>query len=231
MMLFELGRGQWYSWDFWSTVTLLSTQTCPQDLPSISTSEHMMLFLNLEEDNGIPGISGPVFQFYLYTVDLCYQNSLVHASEEMAMVVVGPLTLNTVMLLLILMRWCCQLLFDFFPFYLSKLIMAWGFWTVLDPLAVFVVDAFLGRLHYTADNPIADCAKLYWLFLRTEQTGIPGTLITLLYNESWLLDLLQRIRGDETSFFVPCDLEISLQELSYLVKKAEQWRGIGGERR
>lgn len=52
-----------------------------------------------------------------------------------------------------------------------------------------------------------------------------------LYNESWLLDLLQRIRGDETSFFVPCDLEISLQELSYLVKKAEQWRGIGGERR
>ncbi|KAL7984511.1 hypothetical protein Chor_003081, partial [Crotalus horridus] len=171
------------------------------------------------------------FQFYLYTVDLCYQNSLVHASEEMAMVVVGPLTLNTGMLLLILMRWGCQLLFDSFPTYLSKLIMAWGFWTVLDPLAVFVVDAFLGRLYYTADNPTADCAKLYWLFLRTEQTGIPGALITALYNESWLLDFLQRIQGDETSFFVPRDLEISIQELSYLVKKAEQWRGIGGERR
>uniref|UniRef100_A0A8C6XRM6 Uncharacterized protein n=1 Tax=Naja naja TaxID=35670 RepID=A0A8C6XRM6_NAJNA len=240
---FELGRGQWYSWDFWSSVLLISFLWFIRLYLHYFSQWILLHFLQF--------LSQSKFQFYLYTVDLCYQNSLVHASEEMAMVVVGPLTLNTVMLLLILMRWCCQLLFDFFPFYLSKLIMAWGFWTVLDPLAVFVVDAFLGRLHYTADNPIADCAKLYWLFLRTEQTGIPGTLITLLlyavlflfssatlhlywlrlYNESWLLDLLQRIRGDETSFFVPCDLEISLQELSYLVKKAEQWRGIGGERR
>ncbi|XP_078249557.1 uncharacterized protein LOC144589214 isoform X1 [Pogona vitticeps] len=43
--------------------------------------------------------------------------------------------------------------------------------------------------------------------------------------------MLQRIQSDESSFFIPFDLEISNQELSYIVKKAEQWRGISGERR
>lgn len=65
--------------------------------------------------------------------------------------------------------------------------------------------------------------------MQTGKKKIP--FLFRLYNESWLLDLLKRIQGDETSFFVPYDLEISIQELSYLVKKAEQWRGIGGERR
>lgn len=65
----------------------------------------------------------------------------------MAVIVVGPLTLNTVMLLMVLTRWACQLLFGSFPSFLSKLIMAWGLWTVLDPLAVFVVDTFLGVSH------------------------------------------------------------------------------------
>lgn len=32
-------------------------------------------------------------------------------------------------------------------------------------------------------------------------------------------------------FFVPYDLEISNQELSYIVKRSEQWRGVHGERR
>ncbi|KAJ7338520.1 hypothetical protein JRQ81_012422 [Phrynocephalus forsythii] len=167
------------------------------------------------------------------------------------MITVGPLALNAVMLLVVLMRWGCQLLLGSFPSYLSKLIMAWGLWTVLDPLAVFVVDAILGRLYYTPDKPTADCAKLYWLFLRAEGSGIPGALITILlyailfiissttlylycvriHSEGWLLDMLQRIQNDESAFFIPFDLEISNQELSYIVKKAEQWRGINGERR
>lgn len=52
-----------------------------------------------------------------------------------------------------------------------------------------------------------------------------------IHNEGWLLDTFQRIQSDEATFFVPFDLEISNQELSYVVKKAEQWRGINGERR
>ncbi|XP_077209283.1 uncharacterized protein LOC143845107 isoform X2 [Paroedura picta] len=237
----ELGDGHWHSWDFCLMMMLaallwfvrLYLHYCSQ-----------WIFLRAV---GVPIIK---FQLFPHTVDLCYQNSLVHTSEEMTVVVVGPLTLNTVMLLMVLMRWACQLLFGSFPSFLSKLIMAWGLWTVLDPLAVFVVDTFLGRLHYTPGKPIADCAKLYWLFLRTEGSGIPGILITLLlytilffisatvwylyfvriHNEGWLLDIYQRVQCDEASCFVPFDLEVSNQELSYIVKKAEQWRGISGER-
>ena len=63
------------------------------------------------------------------------------------MVVVGPLTLSAVTLLLLLIRWGCQLLFASLPSLLSKFIMALAVWTLLDPLAVFVVDAILGVSH------------------------------------------------------------------------------------
>ncbi|XP_077788753.1 uncharacterized protein LOC114601374 [Podarcis muralis] len=241
-ILSELGRGHWYSWDLWS-IMLLVVLLWFARLYLHYFSQWVLLH----------AISVPVtkFQFYPHTVFLCYQNSLVRTSEELAMIVVGPLTLNTVMLLMVLMRWGCQLLFGSFPSYLSKLIIAWGLWTMLDPLAVFLVDAFLGRLHYAPGKPIADCAKMYWLFLRIEESGILGILITLLlytmlflisstslylylmrmHNEGWLLDIFKRIQSDEATLFVPFDLEISNQELSYIVKKAEQWRGINGEKR
>uniref|UniRef100_K7FC06 Orofacial cleft 1 candidate gene 1 protein n=1 Tax=Pelodiscus sinensis TaxID=13735 RepID=K7FC06_PELSI len=238
----ELGLAQWRSWNFWFIMLLivllwfvrLYLHYCSQ-----------WLFLQ--------AISVPVtkFQLFPHTVDLCYQNSLLLTREELSIVVVGPLTLNAVMLLMVLIRWGCQQLFDSFPSFLSKFIMAMGLWTVLDPLAVFVVDVFLGRLTYRAEKPIADAAKLYWLFSRTEQSGIPGALITVvlytilfiisstvlflyflrLHNEGWLIDVFKRIHGEEATFFIPLDLEISTQELSYIMKKAEQWRGISGERR
>ncbi|XP_032847826.1 uncharacterized protein LOC104362639 [Tyto alba] len=198
-------------------------------------------------------ISVPVTKFHLFphTVELCYQNSLLQTSEELAMVVVGPLTLNAGLLLMVLIRWSCQQMFDSFPSFLSKFIIAMGLWTVLDPLAVFIVDSFLGRLGNSVEKPIADAAKLYWVFLRAEESGIPGALITVilytilfiisltvlylyflrLHSEGWLLDALRRIHGEEGAFFVPLDLEISSQELSYIMKRAEQWRGINGERR
>lgn len=65
------------------------------------------------------------------------------------MVVVGPMSLNISMLAMILLRWSCQILFHSFPTILSKFIIALGLWTVLDPLAVFIVDAFLGVSHKT----------------------------------------------------------------------------------
>ncbi|CDQ94538.1 unnamed protein product [Oncorhynchus mykiss] len=129
--------------------------------------------------------------------------------------------------------------------------MALGVWTVLDPLAVFVVDAVLGRLSYSAESPVADAAKLYWHFYRTDQSGAAGVVITLflyailfllsttilylyflrLHNEGRMLDIFQRLSVTEGSFFVPRDLEVSNQELDYIIQKAEQWRGFNGERR
>ncbi|XP_076017177.1 uncharacterized protein ofcc1 [Genypterus blacodes] len=191
------------------------------------------------------------FQFHAHTVDLVYQSSLLHTREELAMVVVGPLTLNGVTLLLVLIRWGCQQIFGSLPSFTSKFIMAQGVWTVLDPLAVFVVDAVLGRLTYSPDSPVGDAAKLYWHFYRADQSGAAGVLITLFlyavlfllsvtilfiyllrfHNGGRMLDVFQRLAAKEGTFFLPQDLELSNQELNYIVKKAEQWRGFNGERR
>lgn len=84
------------------------------------------------------------FQFYSYTVELCYPTSSLHVGEELAVIALGPLALNTITFPLLLIRWGCQLLFSSRPDALSKLIITMGLWTVLDPLAVFIVDAFLG---------------------------------------------------------------------------------------
>lgn len=46
-----------------------------------------------------------------------------------------------------------------------------------------------------------------------------------------MLDVYWRLHGDEDNFFLPYDLEVSNQELNYIVKKSEKWRGEEGERR
>uniref|UniRef100_A0A3P9AFV1 Uncharacterized protein n=1 Tax=Esox lucius TaxID=8010 RepID=A0A3P9AFV1_ESOLU len=201
----------------------------------------------------LQAIAVPVnkFQFYAHTVELVYQNSLLHTREELAMVVVGPLTLNAATMLLLLIRWACQLAFGSLPSFTSDFIMALGVWTLLDPLAVFAVDAILGRLSYSSEWPVADAAKLYWHFYRTVGSGAAGVVITVfvysvlfllsstilylyflrLHNEGRMLDIFQRLSAVEGAFFVPCDLEVSIQEVDYIVQKAEQWRGFNGERR
>uniref|UniRef100_A0A8D2LZI4 Orofacial cleft 1 candidate gene 1 protein n=1 Tax=Zonotrichia albicollis TaxID=44394 RepID=A0A8D2LZI4_ZONAL len=238
----ELGATRWRSRDFWLLALL------------VVVLWFLRLYLHyLSQWLFLWTISVPVakFQLFPHTVELCYQNSLLHTSEELAMVVVGPLTLNAGLLLMVLIRWGCQQLFDSFPPFLSKFIIAMGLWTVLDPLAVFVVDSFLGRFGNSVEKPIADAAKLSWVFLRAGESGVPGALITVmlyiilfmisstllylyflrLHSEGWLLDVFRRIHAEEGTFFVPLDLEISIQELSYIIKRAEQWRGINGERR
>ena len=52
-----------------------------------------------------------------------------------------------------------------------------------------------------------------------------------MHNSGRLLDVYWRLRGDEEKFFVPYDLEVSNQEVNYIVKKAEMWRGEEGERK
>ena len=52
-----------------------------------------------------------------------------------------------------------------------------------------------------------------------------------LHNNGRMLDIYWRLHGEEDIFFVPYDLEVSNQELCYIHKKCEQWRGEEGERR
>ncbi|ELW71748.1 hypothetical protein TREES_T100000135 [Tupaia chinensis] len=238
----ELWLAQWSTQGFWYIILLMAALW------------FLRLYLHyLGQWLFLRAISTPVTKFHFspHTVELCYPTSSHHIREELPVVVVGPLMLNTVVLLLLLIRWGCQLLFNSCPDVLSKLIITMGLWTVLDPLAVFLVDILLGRLTHSEETPVADAAKLYWIFIRTKQPGILGVVITVLlytllfiisslilylyylrlHSDSWILDAFQRIHSEETKFFIPYDLEISNQELSYIVKRSEQWRGVNGERR
>lgn len=61
-------------------------------------------------------------------------------------------------------------------------------------------------------------AILYIYFLRLHLNGR-------------MLDVYHRLHGTEDDFLLPYDLELSNEELSWLCRKAEQWRGQEGERR
>ncbi|XP_042843511.1 uncharacterized protein LOC102949347 [Panthera tigris] len=238
----ELQFAEWRSQGFWYIILLMASLW------------FLRLYLHyLSQWLFLQAISIPVTKFHFspFTVELCYPSSSLAIKEELLVVVVGPLMLNAVILPLVLIRWGCQLMFASCPDVLSKLIITMGLWTVLDPLAVFIVDTVLGRLTQNGETPVADAAKLYWVFVRTMQSGILGVMLTVLiyillfiisslilylyclrlHNDSWILDVFQRIHSEETKFFIPYDLEISNQELSYIVKRSEQWRGINGDRR
>lgn len=99
--------------------------------------------------------------------------------------------------------------------------------------------------------PIGDAFKLYWHFIRFENNGAVGIVLTVflyivtiftssvviyfyflrIHNNGRLMDVYHRLHAREDEFFIPYDLEISNVELSYISKKAEQYRGEEGERR
>lgn len=129
---------EWISHKYYNTVYGVAGNSCPW---AVKNHKH-------KYGTHILTLSSHTrFHFHAHTVDLVYQSSLLHTREELAMVVVGPLTLNAITFLLVLIRWGCQQIFGSLPSFTSKFIMAQGVWTVLDPLAVFAVDAILGVSH------------------------------------------------------------------------------------
>lgn len=60
---------------------------------------------------------------------------------------------------------------------------------------------------------------------------VKHSIIFRLHNDGRLLDIYHRLHSAEGAFFIPHDMEVSNQQLNYIVKKAEQWRGFNGERR
>ena len=170
----------------------------------------------------------------------------------MAVVLLGPLFNTLVFCTLILSSWIYQLLFGRFPNLGSRFIAAFGVQSLLDPFWIFVVDMSLLKYKApTSDTPTADVSKLYWHFVQLESSGIAGVFITLflyvvtifitlscfymyflrVHMNGRLIDIYIRLKSSEDDLFMPHDMEVSLEELGYICRKAEQWRGIEGERK
>lgn len=239
--LSELGIAQWRGREFWGMMFMLTF------VFFLRIYVHYMgqwLYLN--------AISIPInmFNFLPYTVELNYQPTLLSSQQEIAVVILGPLFNLLVFLLLIGLCLVCQMLFDNFPDFGCKLVMAYGIMTFLDPFLILAIDCILLRYKDDSATPTADFAKLWYHFYRVEGSGLGGVFITAflylgfafivgaflymyflrLHNNGRLLDIYWRLRGKEHDFFIPYDLELSNQELHYIIEKAEAYRGEEGER-
>ncbi|XP_033640408.1 uncharacterized protein LOC117300735 [Asterias rubens] len=242
-LLAELGLSQWRSREFWTLIILLCLLF------------FVRVYLHYLGQWGYLSIIGiPISKFELlpYSVNLNYQSSLLHTNELVAVVILGPLTNIAVLCLMVFAAWLCQKVAGSFPTLLCKLVIVFGIHAFLDPILIAAVDAPIGRYNYeVGDEPTADAAKLYYHFAQTHGTGLMGILLTIpiyvflmffaavvfymyflrLHNNGRMLDIFHRLHGKQEEFFVPYDLEISNQELAFICKKAEQWRGEEGERR
>ncbi|VDI72896.1 Hypothetical predicted protein [Mytilus galloprovincialis] len=240
--LAELGLSQWRSREFWGMLLMFIIVFF---LRMYMHYIGQWLFLN--------AISIPInkFNFLPYTVELNYQSNLMKTREEIAVVWLGPIMNIVIFILLVIFCWLSQKLFGLFPDIGCKFTVAYGLMTLLDPLFIMIVDCILKRYIDDAVNPEADFMKLYWHFERAEGSGLAGIFITSflylfimfmtasiiymyflrLHNNGRMLDVYWRLHGAEDNFFNPYDLEVSNQELNYIVKKSEAWRGEEGERR
>lgn len=240
--LAELGLSQWRSREFWGMMLMLLIVFW---LRMYMHYIGQWLFLS--------AIRIPInkFNFLPHTVELNYQPTLLETREETAVVIVGPLMNILVFSVLVVFAWICPKVAGLLPDIASKFIMAYGILTFFDPVLILLMDCALQRYHDTAVDPIADFAKLYWHFYRSQGSGLAGIFIPLflyacsafmassilymyflrLHNNGRMLDVFWRLHGEESHFFLPYDLEMSNQELSHMCRHAEQWRGEEGERR
>lgn len=192
------------------------------------------------------------FEFFPYTVLLHYQSSLLFTREEVAIVLLGPFFNTFIFCCFILLSWLFQKVFVSFPDLGSQFIAAFGVQVVLSPYWILLVDMALLRFNPPQpDYPTADVTKLYWHFVRLEGSGVVGiflvlflyvftTFVTLacfymyflrVHMNGKLIDIYHRLKSTEERLFIPHDLELSNEELGFICRKAEQWRGAEGERR
>jgi len=195
-------------------------------------------------------------EYLPYTVKIFYRNSILITEEAIAMVVVGPYSNLLILVTLIIFSYYFQLLFDRFPNLCSRFIMAYGIQTILDPFWILLVDTASLRFKNTAPNdPIGDAYLLFFHFSRFYGNGVVtlfiaisitlflyaasvicGCIIVYLYfmrlhNNGRMMDIYWRLHEPEAKFFMPYDLELSNEELGYICRKAEKWRGQEGEQR
>jgi len=199
------------------------------------------------------GVEPSVFNFAEpvpgVTVTLNYQTDQLSLGATTGLVLFGPLFIILIYSVAMVFFWLAQKVFLGLPFVISKVMLAFGIWAIIDCVMILIVDACLKR--YTCLDTIGDGFKLYcYLKDSTSQggLGIPITILLylgililstslvyiyllMLHNNGRMLDCWWRLTSKENVFLVPYDLEISQQQLAYLVNKAEQWRGPDGERR
>ncbi|XP_067936655.1 uncharacterized protein [Watersipora subatra] len=245
MFMAELGLSQWRSREFWAMLILF-----------VFTFFLRMYLHYTGQFLYLTWMSIPInsFNFLPYTVHLNYQSTLLHVLEEMFVVLVGPMTVFLLFAICVTLAWICQKIMGTFPDIGCKFVLMFGLQSFFNPILLIIVDAAQQTYDYnnlSTSLPLADFAKMYWYFMRTQGTGLGGAFVTVflyffimfltasvlymyflrLHNNGRMLDIYWRLHSQTEQMFMPYDLEVSLQEFDYIRLKAEQWRGEDGARR
>ena len=186
------------------------------------------------------------FECKWYTCDIFYvwDPLSVTAQTQIGVVVIGVLTNMIILFLMIAAVRMIQLVLGRTPSWTSRMLLAWGCGTIVEPFLILVIDM-------AQHNWYGDSFKLYQYYLAKDGNGTAGIFMTILltmllvtcsivefyfyiikiHMNGRILDVHYRLHGGADLFHIPHDLEISVRELRWILIKAHRWIGMGGQKR
>jgi hypothetical protein len=234
-LLADLGLHRWKTLEFWATIAIM-----------ISVFWFRLYLHCSGQYLFLKSMRVPVFEFdvNLYRCSLQYSSDSLTTTTEVGFVMMGVCTNILVFVFFKLFAMLSQSMLRGFPDTASRFMLSYGIFTLLDPYIVLATDLF--RSNWSGDS-----FKLYSHFESTEGNGMSGIFLTVVITASMtvfmvfllytyllhihmngrMLDVYYRLHGDESVFFVPDDMEISVRTLRWVIEQAKAWRGFHGATR
>jgi len=170
-----------------------------------------------------------------YTVYLGYNSSTIDLATELVTSFIGVVANQAIFFVLILLSYLIQKTIRIYPEMFSRIMLSYGIATLADPLLILLFD--ICDTYWSGDH-----FKLYNYYESRESNGVPGILLALaiglfelalsgfmlyeylliIHANGRMLDLHRRLHGDEGSFFIPQDFEISVRTLRWIITKARR---------
>jgi hypothetical protein len=241
----DLGFHQWYLVEFWIMLGLF-----------VFALWWSMYIHYLGQWLFLKSLKIPVYDFLpqITTCSLKYTWQMVSTQIEIGLILIGTFSNFFFFSWIALIAMIFQKFIGEIPSFGSKWIVCIGITSILDPLLIFLLDLIHQHYDCLSNQKLCiegDAFKLYRRFRAQEGSGIVGIVLTLiLYSamicmSTWslymyllychmngrMLDVYRRIHQQETSFFVPHDLELSLNELKNICQQAKRWKGPKGNLR
>jgi len=191
------------------------------------------------------------FKLELASVNLQYHDNMMSTGEVLGLVFLGVFANNIAFLCLMLASSAWQSLVGRTSWFASSMVCAFGIGAFLDPVLMLVTDLVYGKWEDVSGKTLGDFCKLFYHLKNSGDSGVAGILFTVflymvlmslsaamfywyflrLHHCGRNIDLYIRLTSDEDKFFLPHDAEVSAEDLTGIVKKAEKWRGKKGQRR
>jgi len=230
----DLGLHRIATFEFWSFILIFFLMLW------LRVYTHYLAQYLFVEGNGVV-VTDFVIRAYICFTE--YNATTADLAVEIGASIIGTAANAAIFLVLMAFAWMVQAGTRVFPDTFSRILLSWGVVTTLDPLLILLVDLCDQNWTY------GDAFKLYNYYKRHEGNGVPGILLTIaiflfamvvclfllyqyllfLHANGRILDIHNRIHGDDGNFFIPQDFELSLRTLRWILTK-ERRSGTGALR-